>query len=294
VLRREIEEGSPSSREALKVAPALHAAGYHEQVPVRDGFLNAFVVEDGKRRALALNGDEVEIRGSARRLAVAELVAWLEREPSAFSPGALLRPIAQDALLPTAAYVGGPAEIAYHAQVGPAYAAFGVPRPALVPRPGATLLEPAQVRAVEAEGLELPELQQEPDALLTRWARESHPAVGAAFAGARAAIEREMLAVADALGAVDPTLRGAAESAKGRALFQVEGLHEKATRALKKRDQVRADRLRRTREALFPGGAPQERRLAFVSWIGRWGLPVVDQIRERLDPFSTAHQVIAL
>jgi bacillithiol biosynthesis cysteine-adding enzyme BshC len=294
VLRREIEGGSPSSRAAMGVSSALEAAGYHEQVAVREGFLNAFVVEDGKRRALALRDGALEIRGSGRRLAVAEALAWLEREPGAWSPGALLRPIAQDALLPTVAYVGGPAEIAYHAQLGPAYEAFGVPRPVLVPRPGATLVEPPQLRALEAEGLELLELQQEPDALLARWARAAHPAVDAAFASARNAIEGEMLALADTLGAADPTLRAAAESAKGRALFQLEGLHEKATRALKKRDEQRALRLRRTREALFPGGVPQERRIAFVSWLARWGDAVVDVIRERLDPFAASHQVITL
>ena len=57
-------------------------------------------------------------------------------------------------MLPTAAYVGGPAEIAYHAQIGPSYAHFGIPRPVLLPRPSVTLVEPAQARALEAEGLQ--------------------------------------------------------------------------------------------------------------------------------------------
>ncbi len=294
VLRREVEEASPTSRLAASVGPALEAAGYHEQVAVREGFLNAFVTVDGARRALGLHNGSVEVRGTERRLAVADALAWLEREPTAFSPNALLRPLLQDAILPTAAYVGGPAEVAYHAQIGPSYQHFGIPRPALVPRPGATLVEPAQVRALEAEGLGLADLQQDPDALLARWARESHPGVEEAFVAARAAIERELLAVGDALGRADPTLRAAADAAKGRALHQVEGLQEKALRALKKGDRVRADRLRRTRETLFPGGDPQERRLAFVSWIARWGRSVVDVVAERLDPFARAHQVITL
>ena len=61
-----------------------------------------------------------------------------------------------------------------------------------------------------------------------------------------------------------PTLRAAAASARGRTLHQVEGLHEKAMRALKKRDQGRASRLRRTRDALFPGGSFQERGLGLL------------------------------
>ncbi|HET7291329.1 MAG TPA: bacillithiol biosynthesis cysteine-adding enzyme BshC [Vicinamibacteria bacterium] len=294
LLRREIEERSPTTRLAAGVGTALDAAGYHEQVAVREGFLNAFAIERGARRALAVRDGEVEVRGTGRRMSVAEAVAWLEREPEAFSPGALLRPLVQDALLPTAAYVGGPAEVAYHAQIGPSYAHFGIPRPALVPRPGATLLEPAQARALEAEGLTLVELQRDPEAVLARWARESHPGVDEAFVRARAAIERELHAVEEALGAVDPTLKAAAHAAKGRALHQVEGLEEKATRALKKRDLGRAERLRRTRDALFPAGEPQERRIALAAFVARWGEPLVDTVRERLDVFARAHQVIAL
>jgi hypothetical protein len=66
----------------------------------------------------------------------------VEDEPRLWSANALLRPIAQDAMLPTAAYVGGPAEVAYHAQIGPSYRHFGLPRPVLVPRPSVTLVEP--------------------------------------------------------------------------------------------------------------------------------------------------------
>jgi hypothetical protein len=70
------------------------------------------------------------------------------------------------------------------------------------------------------------------------------------------------------LGAHDPTLRSATAATRGRALHPVEGLHEKALRALKKRDQGRADRLRRTRDVLLPGGSLQERGIGFISFVG--------------------------
>jgi uncharacterized protein YllA (UPF0747 family) len=197
-------------------------------------------------------------------------------------------------MLPTAAYVGGPAEIAYHAQIGSVYAHFGVPRPALVPRPSVTLVEPAQARALEAEGLSLPDLAEDPEAIVARWAREAYPEAEAAFARTREAIEREMGEVEDTLGALDPTLRAAAASARGRTLHQVEGLHEKAMRALKKRDQGRASRLRRTRDALFPGGSFQERGLGFLGALTRHGLALVDELQERVDPLACGHQVVRL
>ncbi len=294
VMARELREGSPTSRLALEVGQALLVAGYHQQVPVRPGFLNLFALVEGERRALGLAGGVVEVRGTRERWSVEEAARRLEATPAAWSPGALLRPLVQDALLPTAAYVGGPAEIAYHAQIAPSYAHLGIPRPVLLPRPSLTLVEPTQARALDAEQLALADLVGDPEALVSRWAREAYPDVEVRFARVRETIEREMGAVEEALGAHDPTLRAATASARGRALHQVEGLHEKALRVLKKRDQGRAERLRRTRDALLPGGSLQERGLGLVGILGRHGTQFLSELGERLLPFAHGHQVVRL
>jgi bacillithiol biosynthesis cysteine-adding enzyme BshC len=294
VLARELGESSPSSKLALEAGQALLEAGYHQQVPVRPGFLNVFAVVDGQRRALAFANGHIEVRGTRERWPIPEAQKRLEGDPRAWSPSALLRPLVQDVLLPTAAYVAGPAEIAYHAQIGPSYAHFGIPRPVLLPRPSLTLVEPAQARALEAEQLSLGDLAGDPERLLARWAREDYPDVEAAFASAREAIERELGKVEEVLGAHDQTLRPATAAARGRALHPVAGLHEKALRALKKRDQGRADRLRRTRDVLLPGGSLQERGIGFISFVARHGLAVVPTLAERLQPLARGHQVVWL
>lgn len=294
VLTREILEASPSSRLASQTGVHLLAAGYHQQVPVREGFLNLFLVQDSERRSLAIKDGLLEVRGPGRKLGLEEAARKLAQAPDDWSPGVLLRPLAQDLLLPTAAYVGGPAEIAYHAQIGASYAHFGIPRPALLPRPSLTLIEPSQARALEAEELSLPDLQADPEGVIARWARQAYPEVEAAFARAREALEREMGAVEEAVAAVDPTLRAAAEGARGRALHQIATLHEKAIRALKKRDRVRAERLRRTRDALMPGGAFQERGLGLVGLLARHGRGLIDEVQARMDLWAEGHQVVYL
>jgi bacillithiol biosynthesis cysteine-adding enzyme BshC len=294
VLHRELREGSATSKLAIEAGQALLAAGYHQQVPVRPGFLNLFVMAQGERRALGFDNGIVEVRGPALRWSVEEAERRLDADPSAWSAGVLLRPLAQDFLLPTAAYVGGPAEIAYHAQIGPSYAHFGIPRPVVLPRPSLTLIDPSQARTLEAEGLKLTELEADPEGLVSQWARDAYPEVEAAFSKARASLTEDLGAVERALGALDPTLKGAAESARGRALHQIETLYEKSIRALKKRDQTRADRLRRTRDALFPGGALQERGLNLVSALARHGDDFVPRVLAAMDPFALGHQVIAL
>jgi bacillithiol biosynthesis cysteine-adding enzyme BshC len=294
VLSRELMEDSPTSRLAGEAGQALAAAGYHQQVPVREGFFNLFWLRDGERRALALRDHVIEVRGTGTRLGVDDAIKALETDPAAFSPGALLRPLAQDHLLPTAAYVGGPSEIAYHAQVVPAYRHFEIPRPLLFPRPGLTLVEPGPARALEAEGLSLRDLETDPESLLSRWAQEAHPEVEAAFSRAQERLEAELQAVEEVLGGLDPTLRAAASGARGRALHQIETLQQKATRALKKRDQARADRLHRSHDALFPGGGPQERGLGQIGLLARHGLGALERIRAEMDTWARGHQILYL
>jgi bacillithiol biosynthesis cysteine-adding enzyme BshC len=294
ILSREIREDSPSSQCSAAVAVRLKQAGYHQQVPVREGFFNVFTVLDGERHALGARDGAVEVRGTDLRLTTEVAVARLAADPGAWSPGVLLRPVAQDHLLPTAAYIGGPAEIAYHAQIGPSYERFGVPRPALLPRPSLTLVEAAQSRALRTEKLSLVDLESDPQGIVARWAKESYPDVEAAFARARVALERELGELEATLTAIDPTLGRAAESARGRALHQVGTLHEKSIRALKKRDNTRAERLKRTRDALFPGGSLQERGLSQVVPLARHGESLIREIGARLDPWAKGHQVLFL
>ncbi len=78
----------------------------------------------------------------------------LDDDPTAFSPGAALRPVLQQAALPAVAFIAGPGEVAYHAQLGPIYAAAEVPRPQLVPRISATLLPAWIARAADRWGLD--------------------------------------------------------------------------------------------------------------------------------------------
>jgi bacillithiol biosynthesis cysteine-adding enzyme BshC len=294
VVIRELRESSPTSRLASEAAGRLLAAGYHQQVPVREGLLNAFLIHEGVRRPLGIVDGRVEVRGTTQTMTVEQAVRMAEETPAAFSAGVLLRPLAQDHLLPTAVYVGGPAEIAYHAQIGAAYAHFGLPRPVLVPRPGVTVVDSPRARALEAEGLDLPDLQGDAEGLIARWVRQAYPDVEDGFARVNTGVTREMNALEATLGEHDPTLRGATSTALGRMLHQLEGLQEKSMRALKKRDQVRADRLRRTHDVLFPGGSFQERGLGFVSLLGRHGDALIGTLREAVDPFARGHQVVTL
>ena len=140
VFDREISDDSPSTRLAVDASEKLRQAGYGAQVPLHEGILNIFFM-DRERRAIQRQGGAFGIKGAEPSISKEELLARAKENPSAFSPNVLLRPLYQDALLPTVAYVGGQAEIAYFAQMKGVYEAFGLPMPIIYPRKNVTIVE---------------------------------------------------------------------------------------------------------------------------------------------------------
>ena len=193
----------------------------------------------------------------------------LDGPPELLSAAVLLRPLVQDFLLPTAAYVGGASEIAYHAQIGGLYELHGIPRPLVAPRHQVSILGASHLRVLDRDGIGFDELSAGDEAALNRTAAD--PAAAAALAGARNALETRLGEVERTLGALDGSLSAAARRALGKMLAILGDLEAKSVRAAKRRDEERRQRFLRARNALFPGGAPQERRLGPVVFLNRYG-----------------------
>ena len=103
------------------------------------------------------NGD-FYLKGSDKKFKAAELLDTVQRCPNCFSPNVTLRPIVQDFLLPTVAYIGGPAEIAYFAQLRAGYKLLGRPEPLVLPRASFTLIERRQAKTLSKNGLNFTDL----------------------------------------------------------------------------------------------------------------------------------------
>ncbi|MXW70597.1 MAG: bacillithiol biosynthesis BshC [Acidobacteria bacterium] len=185
------------------------------------------------------------------------------------SAAVLLRPLVQDFLLPTAIYVGGPSEIAYHAQMGDLYGLHGISRPFVIPRHQVAILTKSQLRVLDQDGIGFDELSAGDEAALNR--RAADPAAQAAFAQANEVMDSSLEAVEQAAGAVDQSLTAAVRRARGKVHAILADLEAKSVRAAKRRDEERRQRFLRARNALFPGGAPQERRLSPLVFANRYG-----------------------
>ena len=270
----------------------LAALGLHEQVAPTP--LNLFTLHDEARLALDPDaaGGAVTRDGTLR---FDDLAAAVRSAPEAFSPNVVLRPLVQDALLPTVAYVAGPGEAAYFAQLGPVYARFGVPMPAIVPRLSLTVVEPGIARILDRYGLGVPDLGGDRAALWRRLALEASDLdLEGAFAAIRAGAAGLLDPAEPLAGALSPSLPPAVGAAAHRIGAAIDRLETTLVRAEKRRhDDVRA-RLDRAATALWPGGTLQERALSPLQLVAGHGPDVFGPL-VRAVPFDpSVHHVVRL
>ena len=156
VIEQEIRRWPETLRALERRSGELERAGFHVQVAPTP--VNLFRMGEGHRTPLDPTADGLALRGSDQSLATADALHQLAEAPETWSPNVVLRPLVQDTLLPTAAYVAGPGEAAYFAQLGPVYDLFGVPMPVIEPRLSLTVVEPSVAKVLDRYDLSLADL----------------------------------------------------------------------------------------------------------------------------------------
>lgn len=261
-------------------AAALSAAGHQVTVPVGEGATLVFLEDGaGRDRLMTAGADFVTRRGGApvTREQLRDLAATA---PERWSPNVLLRPVAESAVLPTVAYVAGPGELNYLVQCAPLYERLQVPAQAPVARWSGVVVEPRVDRVLEKFGATLEELLQPGAALEARVVR-SHLPAAMIEAGERLrdAIDAEYGALLTAAVAIDPTLERPVGASRQHALSGLAEIEKKIQGHLKKREAVELAQIARARQAVLPGGRPQERVLTVAGWLARYGPGFLHDVR---------------
>lgn len=295
----------PLYRRALEEAENLHAlvrardrqlekAGYHVQVRLRDNATLLFLRASGQRLPLRRRASGFLLPGRGE-LTLSALLSELEAAPERFSANVLLRPVVQDWLLPTVAYVAGPHEIPYFAQASALYDKLLGRMPVIVPRVSLTLLDPKVRRLLVKYSLTLPDLFHGEPPLRARLAeRHLPPRLARRLQATQSKIEKLLTEAAGEVKKVDPTLEGAADTSRRKMLYQFGKIRRQAARAQAQRTEVIDRHLAVLANALHPDRGLQERRLSFLSFVARHGQPLVERLLSGVSFPCRDHQVIFL
>lgn len=239
----------------------LETAGFTPQVQDVPGLSLVFSAASGGRK-------RVPIKAAGKRAPSDDL-----------GPNVLLRPIVERAILPTVTYIGGPAEIAYFAQIAPIADVLGVARPAIVPRWSGTIIEPHVEKILEKLNLR-PEDLRDPHEAEARVARSRLPKrVIEQLNATRALLDERLDALSSAVAKektpVSPAVTGGLRANLMRRLDRFE---RRLIAAGKKQYADIMQEIGTARGSLYPLGKPQERSLNFVPLLARYGPMLRDEM----------------
>ena len=278
----------------LNATAQLEASGYHAQVYANAEASPLFMLDEGRRTAMTRRDDgRFYLKGSEKSFGAAELLETVRRCPSCFSPNVTLRPIVQDFLLPTLAYIGGPAEIAYFAQLRPNYGLLNRVDPVALPRASFTLIEKRHAKTMNKYGIKFTDLFagfEEVMKMVVERSLDQNTAT--VFDETEKVFDDQLDKLNASLTAVDSTLADALKGGREKILYQLHNLRTRFVHNRGKRDETTSQQIERLFAALYPIKNLQEREINVFYFLARYGYELIDRIYDEVEVGLRDHKLV--
>lgn len=278
---------------------ALESAGYAPQIQLSDRQTLLFFTDEQKRR-VRIDFDEdgeflLKYPEGYQSVAREVLLKKCAETPGNFSPNVALRPLVQDWLLPTLAYVAGPAEAAYFAQVETLYRYFQIPMPVIYPRHRLTIAEGKVHKNVQKFNLEYEEILSGRPGFSAEFLRRSAgQGLHQALQSADDRIRQALTELQQQLAAADPTLVNTLEKTRQSIEESFGKLSGKISRSLEEKNQAQVRQLEKVLLHLRPANQPQERVLSMLYFCVKYGMDFVERLLAVLPEDSERHYLVSL
>ncbi|NQT34188.1 bacillithiol biosynthesis cysteine-adding enzyme BshC [bacterium] len=261
------------------------------QVNLRDEALPILHIDDqGMRRRIIGQPGAWKIKELNEKLSDSDLQKLAKTNPESLSPSVLLRPVLQDWLLPTWIYVAGPAEVAYHAQIGRCYDLLNIPRPLIAPRLSATIVENSVRRLLDKNNWTVMDVLGGREILLRSSGRVAALAElfdnGAEQLGGW--FERIERSIEDVGVNCSPEI----DRSVKKMLYQWNKLRQITLNKIAERDRVRLNHANRLVSRIVPDGMLQERYDNVLYYLAAYGNQLIESLSEYTDIFDPRHLAI--
>lgn len=294
VFLKEIAENSPSTLCAIETSKKLKQAKYNCQIQLREGILNLFFTEP-ERQSIGIKEDSYIIKDTQQTYSRDELFALMENKPYLCSPNVLLRPIYQDAILPTVAYIGGPSEVAYFAQMKGIYDRFSIPMPIIYPRKSLTIIESKIKNVLQKHNVNVQDFWHNFDQTIQTIIKKHIPqSIDNFFSTAASHLKQDFQSIKKEIVSIEPDLENSADLTLEKINQQFKYLEKKILKASKKQHDILIQQLHKVKNNLYPANHLQERELNIVPYLIKYGYPFIDKLYKTIDVNNHDHQIIEL
>lgn len=267
---------------------------YHRQATVSSS--NWFIINEVGKRVKLNRIDNGWESAEGSFYTQHELVELVASEPRLISPNVFMRPLLQELLLPNLAYIAGPGEIAYYAQMRKLYEICDIEPPVIIPRFSATLMDGAIRKYLDELPFDISDYSNRIEDLESAYIQKSNDFnTDAMFVDWSEQISAMSGRFESDVVAIDPTLRGTLKRVENEQINSLNQLKSKLIKALKSRQDVQIKRISRVQLNLFPNRNLQERSISFIYYLNKYGTELSDILLRYIDEVAMdKHYIIDL
>lgn len=280
VINTEIENPQLAANEIENLGLKLQEYGLTPQIHKREGRTSFFLINSEQRLTLDFSTGKF-IDAAGERYSKQELKDKLFREPTKFSPSAILRPVIQDAVFPTAASILGPSEMAYHFLLKELYARHNIARPAAVPRIGFTIVEPKEQKLLKKYNLSPLDMPYDSAYLAKQIVRHNRKeSINRKQEHVFLELDTLFNELQNSASSIDPTI----EPIFIKYQHRIKKILNQSEELLVRRDAQKNEQvllhLYQLQDALYPNGGPQERTHSVLHYLLNYGLGIIDELKD--------------
>jgi bacillithiol biosynthesis cysteine-adding enzyme BshC len=269
----------------------LERAGFDAQVKVTSKSTLLFHFGNGARQVVTASSDKFHAEEKSWQRE--ELTHLTHTEPENFSPNALFRPVVQDYLLPTVAFIAGPAELSYIAQSEVIYQHLLGGMPVMLPRAGFTLVDAKAGKLLRKYELSVEDVWAGSQDLRHKMEKQSVTgSLAKDFERDQAQIGEMLTKLGEKIETLDPTLKGTVEKTKEGIEFHLDKLRRKAGAALDQKAGLLASHEEHLESLLNPHKGLQERELCLLPFLARCGASGLSELQQLCSAEKLGHHFI--
>ncbi|MBE4908830.1 bacillithiol biosynthesis cysteine-adding enzyme BshC [Bacillus luteolus] len=273
----------------------LQDDGFQKVIDTAEYSANLFFHFDNERVLLEYHPEENKFKGKGNEceFTMEELTEVALTTPEKLSNNVVTRPLMQEFLFPTLAFISGPGEIAYWAELKRVFGLFELKMPPVVPRLNITVLE----RDIEADMRELDvsliEALKGTAQLRENWLRtKTENRFEEAVVKTQSEVEvlhsqLRMMAL-DVDHSLEPLLHKNAKLIQS----QFEFLKATINKRVETQHQTELNKFLRIELSLYPNNSPQERIWNLFYYINKYGFSFVNDLMELPFEFNHDHKII--
>ncbi|MCO6461068.1 MAG: bacillithiol biosynthesis cysteine-adding enzyme BshC [Saprospiraceae bacterium] len=288
VIKKEIFD-SVAQRLVLKQQEKMDGIGLKPQAFVRP--INFFYFSQEGRNRIERKTEEFEVVNTGIRFNMRQMEDEIECYPERFSPNVIMRPLYQDYLLPTVAYVGGGGELAYWSDRKLLFEYFGIPMPVLVRRDSFMIADQSSLKKLDKIKIRIEDLLKEENVLKSEFlARQAE--VPLSFGEESKALAQLIEQIQAKVSQIDPSLHGYVGSETSSFFKSLNHIETRVRKSLTGKHEVELQQLHSLYEKFFPGNSLQERQESFLSFCVMYGREFIAKLKECADPLDFMFKIV--